>query len=142
MERNIVKNEALSDRIVDFLALLDQVKADNAFAQDELTRLDQLIQDHLHRLELIDLSYHEQAKVARALKECRIARRAVKDTITVTEPILEFVESERGQMAVNHLQQVLGKVRRAEKNAQLRHYSPRVMSFEEYTSGDTLKQQK
>ena len=27
MERNKVKNEALSDRIVDFLALLDQVKA-------------------------------------------------------------------------------------------------------------------
>ena len=128
-------SQPLSNQISDYLKLMEQAKKDYDWYQEELIRLEQLTQDYLHKLELTEMPYHEQAKTARKLKECRKERRKAKEIITVTEPIVDFLNSEKGQMMVNQIQQVLGKVRKAEKNAALLQYAPRVLTMEEYLGG-------
>lgn len=81
-------------------------------------------QDILHSLELGEHSYHDQAHLAAKLREVRKNRRAAKDLITQTTPIVEWVEHNRG--IIKGLEQVLGKVRKEEKNADGRIYTPKT----------------
>lgn len=81
-------------------------------------------QDILHSLELGEHSYHDQANLAAKLREVRKNRRAAKDLITQTTPIVEWVEHNRG--IIKGLEQVLGKVRKEEKNADGRIYTPKT----------------
>ena len=124
--------DLLPNRIADFLKLMEQTKNDYSWAIEEADQQEKLTQDYLHKLELMEIPYHEQAKIARKLKECRAQRRQAKDIIAATEPVIDFLNGEKGEMFINQLRQVLGKVRKAEKNAALRQYAPRVLTMEEY----------
>ena len=104
----------------------------------EETRLEKLTQDYLHLLELTDLSYHDRAKLAEKLKDCRIQRRTAKDMVAVLEPIVEFLSTERGKVLISQLQQVLGKIRKAEKYIEQRSYTPKVLNKEVFDSADLL----
>ena len=130
-------NQKLSEQLSDFLTLLTQAQKDYSQCQEEIIRLDQLTQDYLHMLELQTTGYHDRARIAEALRRCRMERRQHKDTVSVLEPLVNHLGSERGKTMISQLQQVLGAVRKAEKTASGRRYTPRVLSPEEY--GGKLK---
>ena len=126
------KDICMSEEISEFLRLLDDAQKDHAWAVEEESRLERLTQDYLHLIELTDLSYHERAKLASKLKECRIQRREAKDMVLVLDPVVEFLETERGKVLLGQLQQVLGKVRKVEKYIENRTYTPKVLCAEEF----------
>lgn len=126
------KDMKASDQISTFLKFLEGIEKDYNWALEEESKADGESQDWLHQLELLSLSYHDQAKIARQLKECRIRRRMMKDTIQVYTPIVDFIESDKGKMLISQLQQVLGKVRKEERRLEERTYTPRVLSKEEF----------
>lgn len=130
METN--KDVQLSELINSFLNLLSQVQQ---WAEDsQLTELemDRLQQDYLHQLELEATTYHDRARIASMLKQCRIDRRIAKDQFTVSEPLVNYLKTERGKAMISQLREVMGQTRKAEKAAQNRAYAPRVMSQQEY----------
>ena len=121
-----------SEQISAFLKFLERIEKDYAWALKEESKAEAESQDHLHQLELLEFSYHDQARIARQLKECRIRRRAMKDAIFVYTPIVEFLESEKGKMLIGQLQQVLGRVRKEERRLEERTYTPKVLSKEDF----------
>ena len=127
-------NEELktSEQISAFLKFLERIQKDYAWALQEESKADAESQDRLHQLELFELSYHDQAKIAKQLKECRTRRRSMKDAILVYTPIVEFLESEKGKLLIGQLQQVLGKVRKEERRLEERTYTPKVLSKEDF----------
>ena len=70
-------------------------------------------QDILHSLELEDHDYHDNARIARKLKEVRQARRAAKDLMAQALPVVEWADANRPTIKV--LERILGEVRKAEK---------------------------
>lgn len=67
--------------------MVEGAKSDYEWNQEEVTRLERLTQDYLHKLELENLSYAERAKVATQLARCRQMRRASKDTVEILEAV-------------------------------------------------------
>lgn len=126
-----MKNK-LNEQISDLLKALEQAKADYTFAQEELIRCEQLTQDYLHKLELEDSGYHECARIAREISQCRRDRRNAKDAITRYQPVVDFLETEKGKSAVGQLQQLLGALRKTGKQLCDRVYTPRVLTEQEY----------
>lgn len=82
--------------------------------RDEVNRLDKLTQDYLHMLELDGLDYRQRAKVATQIAKCRRERRLAKDVTEILEPLVQFLESDKGKNMLNLLREVLGKTRKAE----------------------------
>lgn len=121
-----------SQQIADFLTFLSGVTEDYKHSQEEVRLLEELTQDSMHKLELQDHTYHERAKIASALRQCRIDRRFHKDRITILDPIVQCLTSDKGKLILSQLQQTLGAVRKAERSTQDRRYIPRILSAEEY----------
>ena len=122
----------ISQQISDFLGFLSEIVDDYKFSQDEVKRLEDLTMDYMHKLELQHNNYHECAKIASALRQCRIDRRICKDRVTVLEPLVQCLTSDKGKLILSQLQQTLGAVRKAERSTQDRRYIPRILSAEEY----------
>lgn len=125
------KPPCFSEIISAFCQSMDSAKMDYALCRDEVNRLDKLTQDYLHRLELENLDYRERAKVATAIARCRRQRRECKDTVETLEPLIQFLENERGKNLMNLMREVLGKTRKVEKSMETRTYFPRVLTEEE-----------
>ena len=125
----------LSEQISEFLKLLEQVEKDYTWAIQEEAQAENLTQDYLHQLELLPFTYQERAKIAKKLSECRIQRRAMKDTIMLNGRVVDFLETEKGKALIAQLQQVLGKVRKGERIIKERTYTPKVLSQEAFTTG-------
>lgn len=60
--------------IDDFLKFLRDAKMDYAVSQDIETEAEKETQDILHTIELDDISYHEYARLSKALKAIRQKR--------------------------------------------------------------------
>lgn len=116
-----------SDRIADFCNFVADAQAQRKFLDEELIRLEALTQDYLHALELGELSYHERARIATELADCRKERRKVKDTIEVIDAFVIFEDEKESKTHMNRLRQVLGQVRNAEKKHNNRIYIPKVL---------------
>lgn len=116
-----------SSTISDFCNMVTEAKSDYEWNKSEISRLDRLTQDYLHKLELDDLSYSERAKIATQLKKCRQLRRASKDTVEILEPFIEFIESEKGKQTMNLMREALGKTRKAEQYMENRIYRYKVL---------------
>lgn len=114
-----------------FLNLITEAQRDYQWNYDEVNRLDRLTQDYLHQLELDGLDYRGRAKVATQIKDCRKLRRASKDTVEVLEPLMEFINSDKGKNLLNLLRETLGKTRRAEQYMETRSYRRRVLQEDE-----------
>ena len=124
------KNEMpprFSDGISAVCKLMDDAVKDYTWNFDQLIRMDQLTQDYLHKLELEDLSYSERAKIATQLRDCRKVRREHKDTKETLEPLVQFLESDKGRNMMNLLRETLGKTRKIELKMENRVYRPRVL---------------
>ena len=119
-----------SPHISEFCKLMENAQKDYAWNYEQVGRLDRLTQDYLHKLELENLDYRERAKVATALANCRRQRRACKDTVEVLEPLVQFLESDKGKNLFNLVREVLGKTRKTEERMETRTYVPRVLGQE------------
>lgn len=107
--------------------MVEGAKSDYEWNREEVTRLERLTQDYLHKLELENLSYAERAKVATQLARCRQMRRASKDTVEILEPFIDFIDTERGRQLMNLMRETLGKTRKAEERMNTRTYRYRVL---------------
>lgn len=128
------KNPQFSTYISEFCNVLTKARGDYDWNKDEVNRLDRLTQDYLHKLELEGLSYNERAKVATRLARCRQLRRASKDTVEILEPLIQFLESDKGRGMINILREALGKTRKVEERMENRTYRYKVL--EEFSEGE------
>lgn len=125
--RNKNPTPQFSVTISNFCSMVTEAISDYEWNSSEVSRLDRLTQDYLHRLELENLDYRERAKVATQLAKCRQLRRASKDTVEILEPFIEFIESEKGKQTMNLMREALGKTRKVEKYMENRTYRYKVL---------------
>lgn len=112
--------------ISSFCRMMDEAKDDYAWNFEEVNRMDKLTQDYLHMLELNNLNYKERAKIATKLSKCRQLRRESKDTAEVLEPLIQFLNSEKGRNMMNIMKEILGKTRKIEDRMADRTYRYKV----------------
>lgn len=124
--------QKLSQQISGFLQLMEQAQKSYTYSVEEVQRMELLTQGYLHKLELQSCSYHARTRVATAIRDCRAERRRHKDNTIILEPLVGFLQTEKGKLLITQLQQTLGAVRKAERVTQDRQYHPRVLSAEEY----------
>lgn len=84
--------------IGELIELLENAKKDYYWNADEVNRLNGLQQDFLHKLELDGLNYAERAKIATKLMKCRQDRRESKDMVRVLDPLVKYLESDKGKI--------------------------------------------
>ena len=126
----------LSSVIEGFINTVEEAQRDYDWNYEEVNRLNLLQQDLLHMLELSDLKYSGRGKVATQLRNCRIDRRASKDTVEMLEPFLEQINSDRGIQMMRFLKELLGQTRNLEKNMGVRVYRFRELDEEDiYAQG-------
>lgn len=116
-----------SETISEFCRVMDEAQKDYSWNYAEVGRMDALTQDYLHSLELDELDYGERARVATKLSKCRQARRHCKDTVEILEPLVQFLDSEKGKSMLNLVREVLGKTRKVEDRMETRVYIPRIL---------------
>lgn len=126
------KNPQFSVHISEFCNMMSNACSDYEWNRDEVSRLDKLTQDYLHMLELEGLNYKERAKVATKLSHCRQLRRESKDTAEMLEPLISFLQSDKGKNMMNLLREALGKTRKIEERMENRRYRYKVLEHEEY----------
>ncbi len=129
------KMPRFSESISEFCKMVERVRSDYAWNYEEVNRLDRLTQDYLHQLELGDFDYRGRAKIATRLAQCRQLRRKSKDTVEVLEPLIEFLESEKGNNMMNTMRETLGKTRKVEERMGTRVYRYRVLEQGDETIG-------
>lgn len=122
--------EKISERIADFLALLDECKRTYDWAYEQVGTEDLRSVDLEHAIEFAD-SNDQLVETAKKLHECRKKRRMYKDMTELTY-IVNFW-ADRNQTSINYLKETLGRVRQAEENQATRIYTPRVESEESCT---------
>lgn len=120
------KKPQFSTYISDFCKMVEDAKSDYQWNKDEVNRLDRLTQDYLHMLELDGLDYRQRAKVATQIVKCRQERRASKDTVETLEPLIQFLDSDKGRNMMNLIREVLGKTRKVEERMTNRTYRYKV----------------
>lgn len=113
-----------SESLENFLGYLREVQQEYNIAGLTEQEANNATQDILHNLELCDNKYHDCAKLSLALRAVRQERRAAKDTQQILQPVISWI----GQNAktIKSLEQLLGAVRKAEKNIDCRHYNPKT----------------
>lgn len=131
MGRKKQKEPQFSECISGFIRMMEEAKRDYAWNYDEVNRMDKLTQDYLHKLELDSLDYKERAKVATQLAKCRQRRREHKDTAEILEPLVQFLESDKGKNLLNLMRDALGRIRKVEGRMETRTYIPRVLEQED-----------
>ena len=119
-----------SQTISDTVQIMDTAVKDYVWSREQVVKMEKLTQDYLHALELNGLDYGERAKVATKLQQCRQLRRAHKDTAEILEPLVQFIDSDKGRNMLNLLREALGKTRKAEGRMENRVYHPRVLTEE------------
>lgn len=124
--------QPLSVEISTLIKRLNQVQQDFDWCNKVEEQMNALSQDYLHQLELVEMTYHERARVATELQRCRVNRRAAKDTAAISEPLVVFLRSDRGKALFSQLSEVLGQTRKVEKTMSQRSYMPRVMGLDEF----------
>lgn len=120
-------NPQFSETIGAFCNAVRNAKRDYEWNWEEVNRLDKLTQDYLHQLELKGLNYSERAKIATHLSKCRQERRLSKDTVEMLQPLIEFLDSDKGAQMMNLMREVLGQTRKVEGRMENRIYRYRVL---------------
>lgn len=120
-----------SEGISNFLEFLRNCTSQYNIAFQEEIEQEKLTQDLLHKLELENLTYHEQARIAKKLVEVRRDRRKAKDVVMATEPIVEWLGDVENEKYRKSLERLLGEVKKIEKKKVYRAYVPRSKEFME-----------
>lgn len=127
MSKKKAREPQFSSCISDFCKMVENARSDYEWNYDEVNRLDKLTQDYLHQLELDGLDYYERAKVATQLAQCRQLRRISKDTVEVLEPLITFLDGDKGRGMMNIMRETLGKTRKVEERMRTRTYRYKVL---------------
>lgn len=127
MSKKKAREPQFSSCISDFCKMVENARSDYEWNYDEVNRLDKLTQDYLHQLELDGLDYYERAKVATQLAQCRQLRRISKDTVEVLEPLITFLDGDKGRGMMNLMRETLGKTRKVEERMKTRTYRYKVL---------------
>lgn len=112
--------EDYSQQIKAFLEFLKDCEEANQTAASVEADMDLRTQDILHNMELRQNSQYDYICQGIALKNIRRRRREAKDTREITDLICDWSASRKG--TIKELEQLLGKVRRAEKKTSNRYY--------------------
>lgn len=120
-----------SKTISEFCEFLNDAQKTYTWSSDQVSKMEKLTQDYLHSLELDGLKYEERAKLATQLALCRQERREHKDTVQILEPLVEWLDTEKGRQLFNLLREVLGRTRKVESRMETRTYHPRVLKKED-----------
>lgn len=124
-------NPKFSETISEFLALMENARSDYQWNCEQVKLQDELTQDYLHSLELDGLTYKQRAKVATQLALCRQRRREHKDMAASLEPLVIYLDGEKGRQMMNLMREVLGKTRKIEQYMENRKYINRVLDPKE-----------
>lgn len=127
MSKKKDREPQFSSCISDFCKMVENARSDYEWNYEEVNRLDKLTQDYLHQLELDGLDYYERAKVATQLAQCRQLRRISKDTVEVLEPLITFLDGDKGRGMMNLMRETLGKTRKVEERMKTRTYRYKVL---------------
>lgn len=130
MSKQKQEQPRFSDTISAFLKLMDDAQKDYTYNSEQVDRMNKLTQDYLHSLELDGLDYKGRARIATQLTKTRQARRNHKDMVEVLEPIVMFLDTDKGKTLLNLMREVLGKTRKVENYLAHRTYIPRVLPKE------------
>lgn len=93
-------------------------------AEEELSKINQEIQDILHVLELAKFNASEGYKYARDIKELRLERRKLKDEIELLEKIQEFTAYPKASEKV--INKTIGEINKVQTKFNNRFYTMRV----------------
>ena len=113
-----------SPQIDAFLSFLRGCEQSFHMAQAEELEANAITNDIHHAMELEEHSREELAELAQALAAVRRRRRAAKDSLAELGPVLTWLEDNR--QVVKALERLLGDVRKAERSAENRVYTPRT----------------
>lgn len=113
-----------SEKIDVFLSFLRDCEQRYRMAEAEEQEAASATQDILHSLELEEHSEEEYTELAEELREVRRQRRRAKDTMSETGPILIWLDQNRA--VIKGIERLLGDVRKAERAAEGRIYTPRT----------------
>ena len=131
-----------SEELNQFIRFLESAKKKYEDCKIELNRQEQLKIDLLHLLELKCTSTKDRTRISKKLQQCLLWRRECKDTIALLEPLVYFMNTDKGKFVINQLPQVLGSMRKEEKHIANRGYAPRIMTYEEYENALTSDKKK
>lgn len=106
-----------------FLSLLRTTEEQHNIHYDNVNKCDREQQNLLHDFELLDLNYNQRAKKATELKKTRLERRYSKDIVEMTSEVVQFCKE--NQAFVKKMEQLLGKLRKKEKDLENRVYKRR-----------------
>ena len=134
MGKVLKKDISYAEQFQQLLKFISQCQANFSIAETIQEDTEAETQDILHKLELEEITYHEYARLSKALKKVRIERRKAKDTIEQLGPLVTWVV--QNNKVIKELERVLGEMRKVEKNMQYRHYNPKTNIVKE-----TLKEE-
>ena len=117
--------------VKDFNSWINTVEKDYQFYFNEVSKLDNLTNDILHRLELEQLSYSERAKLATKLSNTRRERRYYKDLVQQLQPVIDYLQDQQSRKVIMNFSTVLGKLKDVESVQQHRTYRYRVLELRE-----------
>lgn len=119
----------ISQGLEDFLDYLRETEQLLHMAEQAEQEANDATQDILHRLELVDLDCNVACDLAFKLREVRQHRREAKDQMDQAAPVVAWLEDHRP--VVKELERLLGEVRKQERRARDRIYTPKSNILEE-----------
>ena len=119
----------ISQGLEDFLDYLRETEQLLHMAEQAEQEANDATQDILHRLELVELDCDVACYLAFKLREVRQRRREAKDQTDQAAPVVAWLEDHRP--VVKELERLLGEVRKQERRARDRIYTPKTNILEE-----------
>lgn len=115
----------VSENIKFFLDFVEESRKLHEFALNQIKLEEKRQTDLLHAIEF-EPSYKERSKLSTRLHKCRRDRRRFKDMAEEREEIVKFFQDPQNKKTLDHMTQLLGKVRKVEQYHEKRIYIPRV----------------
>ena len=119
----------ISQGLEDFLDYLRETEQLLHMAEQAEQEANGATQDILHRLELVDLDCNVACDLAFKLREVRQHRREAKDQTDQAAHVVAWLEDHRP--VVKELERLLDEVRKQERRARDRIYTPKTNILEE-----------
>ena len=118
--------EKISGVVEEFCKLIDKTPSVYMAAYKAVGVEDKLTNDLLHEIELDGINCRIRSKTATMLRENRLDRRYYKDIVEELQPLYDYLDDSHNRKVLKGLDQVLGKIRKAESYHGNRSYRPRV----------------
>ena len=129
-----------SECVSDFLNFLRDAAQQYRMAVTTQQESENETQDILHSLELENHTYNEVARLGKRLSEVRKNRRSAKDIIAATSPIVDWADTNAA--SIKAIERLLGDVRKGERYAENRIFTPRTAVLDEESTTAKTKSKK